>query len=68
MFTVNFRILIGAIHGSNVFVNGSALSHQRIEKGQIILVKGPHAITPVFAEVYDYSYKGKNASYNWEIV
>lgn len=71
MFSVSFRILIGAIHGVNIYVNGCAWSDTYLKKGTIIEVRSnglSDAIAEVATVIESSSTQRQPNSYQWEIV
>jgi hypothetical protein len=51
MFATSFRILVGCIHGANVYVNGAVNSSSPFLPGDVIEVTSPTASVAEEAEV-----------------
>lgn len=71
MFSVSFRILVGAINGAKIYVNGSASSPTALKRGTIIEVRGnglSDAIAEVATVIESNGTQRHPNSYQWEIV
>lgn len=70
MFSVSFRILLRAVAGTTIYLNGS-LSHDKpIKKGELIFVRGLHSDTLLgeTAEVIESVHTTRDpGSYKWRL-
>lgn len=68
MFVVNFRIPLGFIAGTNIFLNGSAASTKRVPKGARIMVRSASGTGDFYttAEVIESNSKGlRTPAFKW---